>query len=97
MKSVIAICLLFVVLGEIARDWPRAETEVPTAAASEFPWVRTVDGWERLDTSTQRIEPDRPHPRLHPGVVAAAMVLASLWGLLWSSDARRQRTTPDEA
>ena len=96
MKSVIAICLLFVVLGEIARDWPRAAVDTPVATERQYPWVRTADGWERLDTSPPTIEDEPHHPGLHPGVVAAAMVLASLWGLLWSSDARREGGESDE-
>jgi hypothetical protein len=42
-------------------------------------WVRTVDGWERVDS--WYVSEVRP-PRLHPLVVAAGQGLVSLLGLV---------------
>jgi hypothetical protein len=47
-------------------------------AKQSVPWVRTVDGWERLDSWHEcKVAP----PQLHPLVVAAGQGLVSLLGL----------------
>lgn len=77
MRAALGIGLALLAIGYGACTWtgPRAAERAPP----HDPWRRTIDGWERRD----RWEVAEPHPalRLHPGVVAAGLLLTSLLAL----------------
>jgi len=54
--------------------------DVSAAAASDAPWVRTVDGWERASWLASS-SPPPARLQLHPLVIAAAQLLISLLAL----------------
>jgi hypothetical protein len=84
LRFVVAICLLIVLVGQWARDWSPPRRSVPTATL-ELPWVRTVDGWEQLDTSPRVVAGPATRfapPPLHPLVVSLLVGLSSLAGLV---------------
>jgi hypothetical protein len=84
MRLIIGIACLLAGLGILLC---RVDTDAaPQAAERNGPtWVRTVDGWERVDSwYVDGVSP----PRLHPLVVAAGQGLVSLLGL---AAAKRER------
>jgi hypothetical protein len=62
----------------LGRELPGPEVSLPSHF--DLSWRRTSDGWEKLKHLTP--PPDPNHPALHPGVVAAAQLLASLLPLV---------------
>ncbi|MBN1590356.1 MAG: hypothetical protein JW888_12645, partial [Pirellulales bacterium] len=85
LRRTAGLLLGLVLLGWILTEVPVAQTE-PTSTASD--WKRTRDGWEHQtwdlpDAST-------PSARLHPAVVGAFELLASLVALLALPVAPRQ-------
>lgn len=86
MRFLCAMSLLLAVILAMCH-WEGEAVEVRTDAPS---WVRTVDGWERPETW----EPvTAPEPIIHPGVVAAGQLLASLAALVvYSWPTRKPRT-----
>lgn len=81
------VVILLLILGEVAllairHDAPAA----PTASAeysTEEMWVRTVDGWQPLDSLHS---PQPKENRLHPLPVAALVLMSSLLVLISASD-----------
>lgn len=78
MRSVIGIAIVLLGIGFVSCRWGRSAASVPQAAVAA-PWIRTVDGWERVASWQPTIAPP---PRLHPLVMAAAEVLVSVLALV---------------
>jgi hypothetical protein len=84
VKRVGGVLLGVALLGWILAEVPMARPE-PTAAAAT--WKRTVDGWEsaHLWSRGPQVEP----ARLHPAVLGAFELLASVTALLLFSPSRQ--------
>ncbi|MEX2170908.1 MAG: hypothetical protein WD851_16440 [Pirellulales bacterium] len=83
MRTLVLLLLMLAGLGQAA---VRLDTAArPSAGESQpSPWVRTVQGWEQLDTL--RTAPVA-QLALHPGVVAAGLLCGSMLVLLaWNRD-----------
>lgn len=79
-------CAYILILLGAAAGWS-ASVEIPSPPAPQdsLDWVRTVDGWRRVDQLTAA---PLPAPSLHPLTVASLQALACTLVLL-SLDARR--------
>ena len=77
MRAALALTLSILALGYWAAAWsgPQAGEQLPPPD----PWRRTIDGWEQNDR-WQLAELPRA-VGLHPGIVAAGQLLASLLAL----------------
>ena len=92
MRSILAILLLILSAGLLSCriEGRSLEKTLPVQPAA---WVRTVDGWERMDRwSPASKEP----PALHPLVVAAGQLLVSLFALAAAepADLSRRNSRP---
>lgn len=66
-------------LGHCEGEPVMDQGEMQDSDGGEFPWVRTVDGWERATW----LEPKTGYrPALHPLVVALFVGLSATMGLL---------------
>ncbi|MEN1679105.1 MAG: hypothetical protein AAGJ46_05900 [Planctomycetota bacterium] len=82
-------CACILILVGVTAGWA-ARVEVPANApqADSLDWVRTVEGWRRVEQLTSR---PIPRPALHPFTVASLQGLASAFVLL-SVETRRAAT-----
>lgn len=84
MRLIVGIACLLLGLGTLSCQMGPAvpRTTIATTRAGDATpatgWVRTVDGWERVNS--WYVGEVRP-PQLHPLVVAAGQALVSLLGL----------------
>jgi hypothetical protein len=76
-RAVWLLIALLVVIW-LGRELPGPEVSLPSHV--DLSWRRTSDGWEKLKHLTPPPYPH--HPALHPGVIAAAQLLASLLTLV---------------
>ena len=78
VRLILGITLLLFGLGNLSCQVQNSAGEGPVIS-SDRQWVRTVNGWERMETWNA---PDLYVPRLHPLVVAAGQGLVSVMGLV---------------
>jgi hypothetical protein len=90
MRSMLAIVLLLLGAGLLSCqiEGRPLEKAVSTQHAA---WVRTIDGWERMDRWSPAINKS---PALHPLVVAAGQLLVSLFALAAAEPANLSRRNP---
>lgn len=77
MRRALALALAILAIGYWAAAWSGQNSGEPATPPDS--WRRTIDGWERNDR-WQTAAPPRA-VRLHPGIVAAGQMLASLLAL----------------
>jgi hypothetical protein len=77
VRLILGISLLLLGFGTLSCRVDVLSAQVPQPQ-TEFDWVRTADGWERLG-SWQAESPPRPH--VHPLVIAAGQLLGSVLAL----------------
>jgi hypothetical protein len=82
VRSILGISLILIGMGVWACQVEGTADRAPINPPSEPTWVRTVDGWERPATwSPPAFSPSQ----LHPLIVAAGQLFASLFALAaWS-------------
>jgi hypothetical protein len=77
VRLIVAITLFVLGVGILLCQW-EGMAALPPAAVREARWVRTVDGWERVESWHTSVV---ARPRLQPVVVAAAQGLFSVFAL----------------
>jgi hypothetical protein len=83
-------CLLTIAIVALICSLINRAERVHGGAAFATDWVRTADGWE---SRAVLLPPMAPAPQVHPGLVAAFQVGASLFCLL-AFPARAVATVP---
>lgn len=88
------VVILLLILGEASLLAIQHETSAVSNTPADKVWVRTLDGWESLDSLRPR-EPKAA--KLHPLPVAAVVLMSSLLVLLSSpSDQSAPQMKTDE-
>ena len=85
MQYVSWLVVLLVAVGWTAAEMPLADP--PTARSSDPEWRRTAEGWIKVGPAgvaalSRPLREVRTEPALHPGVVAAFLLLLGFGSLL---------------